>query len=331
MPTFGSLFAGIGGIDLGLERAGWDCRFQVEWDPYCQHVLAHHWPDVPRHGDIHDVHGAGHCVVADADSDGRDRLSGQGAQGDEGTSRDGVEGRRCSGCLPQVDLLAGGFPCQPFSNAGKRRGVEDERWLWPEFARLIGELRPRYVLVENVPGLLARHGGMGRVLGDLATLGYDAEWDSIPAAAVGAPHLRYRVWIVAYANGAGLGAERVESATNGHASHGHDADGSDSDVAHPDSLGCGRQAEVGPPGLTGLRPEEAGAEPHGAGDGAVADAERGGQPGPGQPVDACDREACCQGQATDAVHGGIGDERGSQSHLGGMVDGLSSALDGGDI
>jgi DNA (cytosine-5)-methyltransferase 1 len=159
MPTFGSLFAGIGGIDLGLERAGWTGRWQVEWDPFCQHVLAHHWPDVPRYGDITRV--------------------------DWST-------------VEPVDLIAGGFPCQPFSFAGKQRGIEDERWLWPEFARVVGELRPRYVLVENVPGLLAGHGGMGHVLGDLASLGYDAEWDSVPAAAVGAPHLRERVWIVAY-------------------------------------------------------------------------------------------------------------------------------------
>ena len=104
-PTFGSLFAGIGGIDLGLERAGWECRFQVEWDEYCQHVLAHHWPDIPRYG--------------------------------------------------------GGFPCQPFSVAGRRKGTADDRWLWPAFLGAIGALRPRYVLVENVPGLLAG-GGMGR-------------------------------------------------------------------------------------------------------------------------------------------------------------------------
>ena len=158
-PTFGSLFAGIGGIDLGLERAGWECRFQVEWDEFCQRVLAKHWPDVPRYGDIAAVDWSG---------------------------------------VPPVDLLAGGFPCQPFSVAGKQRRLDDDRWLWPEFARAIRELRPRYVLVENVPGLLVG-GGMDAVLGDLAELGYDAEWESIPAAAVGAPHLRYRVWIVAYA------------------------------------------------------------------------------------------------------------------------------------
>src|SRR5437868_15209237 len=100
--------------------------------------------------------------------------------------------------LQPVDLIAGGFPCQPVSLAGRRRGSADERWLWPEFARLIRVLRPRYVLVENVPGLLVG-GGMAEVLGDLAALGFDAEWDCISAAHVGAPHLRYRVFIVAHA------------------------------------------------------------------------------------------------------------------------------------
>jgi DNA (cytosine-5)-methyltransferase 1 len=174
-PTFGSLFAGIGGIDLGLERAGWDCRFQVEWDPFCQRVLAKHWPDVPRFGDITAVDWS---------------------------------------AVEPVDLLAGGFPCQPFSVAGKQRRLEDDRWLWPEFARTIRELRPRFVLVENVPGLLVG-GGMGAVLGDLAELGFDASWESIPAAAVGAPHLRYRVWIVAYAAGI-RGPSRLAGSDEGH-------------------------------------------------------------------------------------------------------------------
>jgi DNA (cytosine-5)-methyltransferase 1 len=161
MPTFGSLFAGIGGIDLGLERAGWECRFQVEWDPYCQHVLAHHWPDVPRYGDITAVDWSG---------------------------------------VERVDLLAGGFPCQPVSSAGQQAAQDDARWLWPEFLRAIRALRPRYVLVENVPGLLAVNNGsaFSDVLGDLAASGYDAEWDCIPASAVGAPHRRDRVWLVAY-------------------------------------------------------------------------------------------------------------------------------------
>lgn len=161
--TVGSLFAGIGGLDLGLERAGMETRWQVEFDPYCQRVLAKHWPDVPRYGDIKEV--------------------------------DPSE-------LERVDVICGGFPCQPVSLAGHRKAEADDRWLWPEFARVVRGVRPRYVVIENVPGLLTASGGRAAqaVLGDLAELGFDAEWACIPAASVGAPHLRYRVVIVAYAD-----------------------------------------------------------------------------------------------------------------------------------
>ena len=176
--TFGSLFAGIGGMDLGLERAGFECRYQVEIDPYCRKVLAKHWPNVERFNDVREV---------------------------------GVHN------LPPVDLICGGFPCQPVSTAGKRKGTEDERWLWPEFARLIRELRPRWVLGENVPGLLSIDAGriFGTVLRDLAENGYDAEWDCIPAAAVGALHLRYRVFVVAHARQIRCDTGRTEQPLQG--------------------------------------------------------------------------------------------------------------------
>ena len=163
----GSLFSGIGGIDLGLERAGMKIVWQVEKDPYCQKVLKKHWPTVPCYGDIKEI-------------DFR--------------------------TLPAVDLICGGFPCQPVSCAGKRQGDKDERWLWPEFYRAICEARPRWVLVENVPGLLSADDGrlFGGILGDLARCGYDAEWDLLPAAAFGAPHLRYRVFLAAYSSSNGL-------------------------------------------------------------------------------------------------------------------------------
>lgn len=159
--TFGSLFAGIGGIDLGLERAGMRCLWQVEKDDYASKVLAKHWPHVARFRDVRD------CGVGNLDT---------------------------------VDLIAGGFPCQPHSLAGKRQGSADDRDLWGEFARIIRELKPWWVLAENVPGLLSSENGrfFGGVLRDLAALGYDAEWYCIPAAAVGAPHRRDRVFIVAY-------------------------------------------------------------------------------------------------------------------------------------
>jgi DNA (cytosine-5)-methyltransferase 1 len=157
--TVGSLFAGIGGFDLGFERAGYDIRWQVEIDPWARAVLAKHWPHVYRHDDIRTA----------------------GAHN-----------------LEAVDVLCGGFPCQDISLAGKGAGMGEgtRSGLWSEYARLIRELRPRYVVVENVAALLAR--GLGRVVGDLAACGYDAEWDCIPAAAVGAPHRRDRLWLVAY-------------------------------------------------------------------------------------------------------------------------------------
>jgi DNA (cytosine-5)-methyltransferase 1 len=156
--TMGSLFAGIGGFDLGFERAGFKTVWQVEIDPYCQKVLAKNFPEAERFGDV----------------------------------------RECgSHNLKPVDVICGGFPCQDISNAGKRAGIEGERsGLWGEYARIISELRPKFVLVENVAALLGR--GMGRVLGDLAEIGYDGEWEIISAADVGAPHLRERVWIMAY-------------------------------------------------------------------------------------------------------------------------------------
>ncbi len=156
-PTVGSLFSGIGGLDLGLERAGFEVKWQVEIDAWCRKVLDKHWPGVKKYGDIREV------------------------KADE---------------LEPVTFLAGGFPCQPVSSAGKRLAQEDPRWLWPEFARFVRSLRPEFVLVENVAGLLGR--GSGDILGDLATCGYDAEWQMLPAAAFGAPHIRERVFILAY-------------------------------------------------------------------------------------------------------------------------------------
>jgi DNA (cytosine-5)-methyltransferase 1 len=154
------LFSGIGGFSLGLERAGMRTVAFCEIDPYCRRVLRKHWPSVPIYDDIRTLN-AGQLPIG-------------------------------------IDVICGGFPCQDISVAGKGAGIEGERsGLWSEYARIIGELRPRYVIVENVAALLGR--GLDRVLGDLAALGFDAEWHCIPASAVGAPHRRDRVWIVAHA------------------------------------------------------------------------------------------------------------------------------------
>ena len=162
--TFGSLFAGIGGFDLGFERAGMSCKWQVEIDDYANRVLAKHWPDVHRERDI----------------------------------------RECGNHnLESVDVICGGFPCQDISYAGLGAGLDGERsGLFFEAVRVVRELRPRIVVLENVAALLTR--GLDRVLGTLAEIGYDAEWHCIPAAAVGAPHIRDRVFVVAYTEHDGL-------------------------------------------------------------------------------------------------------------------------------
>jgi DNA (cytosine-5)-methyltransferase 1 len=161
MIAVGSLFAGIGGLELGLERTGgFRAAWQVEIDPFCRRVLARHWPDVRRWDDVRTF------------------------------PPEPLEEWHC-------DLICGGFPCQDVSLAGRRAGIDGRHsGLWSEFARVVRVLRPRHVLVENVPGLLVR--GLDRVLGDLAALGFDAEWECIPAASVGAPHIRDRVFILAH-------------------------------------------------------------------------------------------------------------------------------------
>lgn len=164
------LFSGIGGFSLGLERTGgFETVAFCEIEDYPRRVLAKHWPGVPIYDDVRTLTG--------------NRLA-----------ADGIT----------ADVICGGFPCQDLSTAGNQAGIDAERsGLWSKFARLVGELRPRFAIVENVSALLSgpseRPGQwFGRVLGDLATLGYDAEWNCIPASAVGAPHRRDRVWIIAY-------------------------------------------------------------------------------------------------------------------------------------
>ena len=157
--TVGSLFSGIGGLDLGLERAGMKVVWQSEIDPFACKVLKKHWPEVVNHGDIKQIDWA---------------------------------------TVEPVDIICGGYPCQPFSTAGKRKGTDDSRHLWPWVRTAISELRPQYAILENVRGHLTM-GGL-QVVGELAEIGYDAEWRVISAAGVGAPHRRERVIILAYPN-----------------------------------------------------------------------------------------------------------------------------------
>lgn len=162
------LFSGIGGFSLGLERTGgFKTVAFCEIEPFCRKVLKKHWPDVPIYEDVR-------TLTA------------------EQLAADGIA----------VDVICGGFPCQDISFAGKGAGIEGERsGLWSEYARIIGELRPRFVIVENVAALLGR--GLDVVLGDLASSGYDAEWDCVGADQLGASQHRERIWILAYPNDAG--------------------------------------------------------------------------------------------------------------------------------
>lgn len=155
---FGSLFTGAGLGDYGAELAGWSSAFQVELDPFCRTILARHWPEVPKFEDIRTLD----CAA-----------------------------------LPVVDALIGGFPCQDISPAGKGAGLAGPRsGLWREYARVIEAINPRWVIIENSGRLITR--GLDVVLQDLAARGYDAEWDVVPAGALGAPHLRERTWVVAW-------------------------------------------------------------------------------------------------------------------------------------
>lgn len=158
--TVGSLFSGIGGIDLGLERAGMKVIWQSENDPYASRVLAKHWPHVPNLGDITTI--------------------------DWST-------------VERPDLICGGYPCQPFSVAGRRAGDADERHLWPYMRNALGILRPRMALLENVPGHLGL--GFDTVLSDLADLGFDVEWSLVSACSMGASHMRQRLFALAHAPG----------------------------------------------------------------------------------------------------------------------------------
>ena len=226
-----SLFAGIGGIDLAAEWAGFRTILFVEIDKYCQRVLRKHWPVVPIIGDIRDA--TREAIMAHAQSwepgeqETRNRRPGIGRGSEEvitdtkGEHSDGLKdntrdsqrpqevsesrdssgerngSRTASPTIPPVTLITGGFPCQPVSTAGKQRGKEDDRWLWPEMLRVISEIRPTWVVAENVTGLL--HLGFHDCISDLEGEGYETIPFVIPACGVNAPHRRDRIFIVANA------------------------------------------------------------------------------------------------------------------------------------
>jgi DNA (cytosine-5)-methyltransferase 1 len=216
------LFSGIGGFSLGLERTnGFETVAFCEIEPYCQRVLAKHWPNVPCHGDVRTFE------------------------------------------FPDADVVVGGFPCQDVSHAGKRAGLAGERsGLYRELVRALRLVRPQYAIVENVAALLGD--GMGTVLGDMAESGFDLEWDCVPAEAIGAPHERDRVWIVAHANSERRGETRRLQHRQVEMSAGRTAETPSTNTA---GIGCGQGRQGRPPDSFARIRDEArrnAADPYGA-------------------------------------------------------------------
>lgn len=294
------LFSGIGGFSLGLERTGgFETAAFCEFAEFPRKLLAKHWPNVPIFEDVRTL---------------------------KGTDIDGP-----------IDVVCGGYPCQPFSTAGRRKGQKDDRYLWPEFSRLVAELRPSWVIGENVAGHISM--GLDDVLSDLEGQGYAARTFVIPACATGAPHRRDRTWIVAYTEGERCGKAREprRGSSIGSAS----PSSTQVDVAHADSKRG--------PSMRGKRENFASESAGGrddrnrsandvewkvangsAGQNSrnVADAIGGRRQGSRQPFNASYQEAGAEGQAAQPVNGGVRGKRSAQSAMGRMVDGISSRLDG---
>jgi len=212
----GSLFSGIGGFDLAAQWMGWDNVFHVEQDQFCQQVLRHHFPKSESHEDIKEFDGTAYA------------------------------GR--------VDIISGGFPCQPFSAAGKRSGTSDDRYLWPEMFCVIRQARPTYVVAENVRGLISWNEGLvlDTVCADLEGEGYEVFPVVLPAASVNAPHRRDRIWIVAYANNErGAGGPRQVQGTHGEVSQRDDdaqpCNAGAADAANSDGAGERQDYRQGEP------------------------------------------------------------------------------------
>jgi DNA (cytosine-5)-methyltransferase 1 len=187
----GSLFSGIGGFDLAAHWMGWENAFHCEWMEFPRKVLDYYFPEADSHVDI--------CK----------------------TDFKKYEGN--------VDIITGGFPCQPFSMAGKRKGSEDERYLWHEMLRTIQEVKPKYVIAENVLGLTNIEDGLvfEQVWSDLEVAGYEVQPFVLPAASKGAPHQRQRIWIIAYRSGLRFNPGRSEQSLSGNSSNGNEGNASD--------------------------------------------------------------------------------------------------------
>jgi DNA (cytosine-5)-methyltransferase 1 len=246
------LFSGIGGFSLGLERAGMRTVDFCEIEPFCRSVLKTHWPDVPIFEDVTKL--------------------------------------KASDINEQVNVIAGGFPCQDISTAGRGAGLSGSRsGLWFEYHRLINEIQPQFAIIENVSALRSR--GLDEVLRSLAKIGYDAEWHCIPASAVGAPHRRDRIWIVAYPS-----RNRLQ-----------EREGKDRESFCSERLQSGMD-------LIGKSFN-------------VADAIRIGQQGPWTHGDARNSETNGEGQTTQFIYGGFGNIWRVEPDVGRVANGVPGRVD----
>ena len=283
MITVGELFAGIGGIGLGLENTGgFQVKWQVERDEYASKVLAKHWPEAQRFNDVLEF-----------------------PPGDQNNY--------------YVDLIAGGFPCQDISVAGKGEGLEGERsGLFYEIVRIAERLKPKYLLLENVAALLIR--GMGDVLRELAAIGYDAEWHCIPAATVGAPHRRDRVFIIAHTqhnepHRDGSNEQKRECKKMGRLEQ-FRGDGVKGHVADADDRHIRQDEKI----LSRGYPAEFGCE-------NVADAKRFGLPGSGKFKHTGNKASFCEGETIESIYGRFGDFWAVEPNVGRVADGVSRRVD----
>ena len=263
------LFSGIGGFSLGLEAAGFETAAFCEYDKEAQKVLRKNWPDVPIFSDVRTLT--------------KQELQDNGIQ--------------------DIGLICGGYPCQPFSVAGERRGAEDDRHLWPEMFRLVQELRPTWVIGENVAGHINM--GLDEVLADLETEGYTARTFVIPACAVDAHHRRDRVWTVAHtSSGSGRDSESIVGRQDNETERSQDTNTitrSSENVAHSNgSYQQGRRLSSG----IHSQDHEPNSDSKFSGSGNVADSERQRQQGQGPHGDAIDSEAQGQRQAAQPFDGG---------------------------
>lgn len=288
-----SLFSGIGGLDFAAEMAGFQTVGQCEWADYPTKVLEKHWPDVPRWRDIR-------------------TLTGESFHEKTG--------------LRTVDIISGGFPCQPFSVAGKRRGKEDDRYLWPEMLRVISELRPTWVVGENVAGIVNM--ALDQVYADLENEGYAVQALIIPACAVDAPHRRDRCAILGHVDGGGqLHREPEKHPAEAGKCAQREPIGRSTNVAHAESIGLQRERtrweQIG-----GTRPEKA--QPERRCD-VLSDTDNGCRTlrSDGELPAVEESGGAWANHGGGAPEQGGGERRAAQPGLGGVADGLSRWLDRG--